>query len=129
MDGGCLCGAVRYACGELSSSGICHCETCRRSTSAPRLAFVTVAAKDFRFTRGAPTEYASSPGVTRGFCGRCGSHLTYRRADEPDALDVFTVSLDDPNAAPPTAYVWTSEALPWDRIADDLPAYPRTRNG
>ncbi|WP_456305410.1 GFA family protein [Gluconacetobacter sacchari] len=32
MEGGCLCRAVRYiAEGEPTSSGICHCETCRRA--------------------------------------------------------------------------------------------------
>jgi len=130
MEGGCLCGAVRYAAeGEPINSGVCHCETCRRTASAPGLPFVGVPSAGFRFTRGAPVDYASSPGVTRSFCGTCGSPLTYRRDDTPAELDVMTVSLDDPSAAPPTFHVWTSEALDWDHLAGDLPAYPRTRNG
>jgi hypothetical protein len=82
----------------------------------------------FRYTRGAPVDYTSSPGVTRNFCGRCGSPLTYRRDDTPDELDIMTVSLDNPNAIPPTFHVWTSEALDWDRLTGDLTGYLRSRN-
>ena len=100
MQGGCLCGAVRYAVeGPPLSTGVCHCETCRRAASAPRLPFVGVLSAGFRFTRGAPVDYPSSPGVTRSFCGKCGSPLTYRRNDAPDELDVMTVSLDDQRRA------------------------------
>ncbi len=130
MQGGCLCGAVRYVVeGEPLNSGICHCETCRRVASSPGLPFLGVPARAFRLTRGTLVDHVSSPGVTRSFCGRCGSPLTYRRADVPDELDVMTVSLDDPAAVPPTFRVWTSEALAWDRLPGDLPAHPRSRTG
>jgi hypothetical protein len=129
MEGGCLCGAVRYTVeGEPIDSGICHCETCRRTGSAPRLPFVGVWSAGFRFTRGEPVDYASSPGVIRSFCGRCGSPLTYRRVGAVDKLDIMTVSLDDPGAVPPTYHVWVSEALPWDRLTGDLPAYSRSHH-
>ena len=30
LDGGCLCGAVRYRlCGALIDAGFCHCSLCR----------------------------------------------------------------------------------------------------
>jgi len=88
-----------------------------------------VPSAEFRFIRGTPIDYGSSPGVTRSFCGQCGSPLTYRRNDLPGELDVMTVSLDDPGAVPPSFHVWVSEALDWDRLADDLPIYLWTRQG
>jgi hypothetical protein len=107
---------VRYiAEGDPIVSAIYHCETCRGAASAPRLPFVGVSSAGFRYTRGTPVDYVSSPGVVRSFCGQCGSPLTYRRDDEPDGLDVMTVSLDDTNVVPPTFHVWTSEALTWDQ--------------
>lgn len=129
MDGGCLCGAVRYTViGRPLNSGICHCRTCQRISSAPRLPFIGVRSEDFGFTKGAPATYRSSPGVSRSFCGLCGSPLTYRCDDAPGELDVMTVSLDDPGAFPPAFHVWADEAVGWDSLAGDLPSHARRRN-
>ncbi len=122
--GGCLCGAVRYVvAGPPLNSGICHCRTCRKASSAPSLPFVGFPANAFRITQGEPVEFRSSPPVVRSFCGRCGSPLTYRHADHADALDVMTCSLDDPEAFAPSFHVWMSERLAWEAVADGLPAF------
>ena len=124
-EGGCICGAIRYRVdGAPSLSGICHCQTCRRIASAPTLPFVTFKESQFAFVRGTPIEFASSPPVRRTFCGRCGSPLTYRTANDPDRVDVMTCSLDEPEAWPPKFHVWTSEKLGWQAIADGLAVYP-----
>ena len=121
---------MRYAVhGEPTGSVICHCRSCQRASSAPRLAFIGVPAGSFVLTSGVPVEYVSSPGVTRTFCGRCGSPLTYRRNDEPGGLDVTTMSLDDPDAVPPTHHSWLEDAVCWDRLGGDLPTYPRSSKG
>ena len=128
QQGGCLCEAVRYRVeGEPITSGICHCRTCRKAASAPTLPFVVFPADRFAFTQGEPVQFRSSPHVLRGFCGRCGSPLTYRNDDAPDRIDVMTCSLDDPEAFPPGFHVWASHRLAWERIADGLPAYRTTR--
>jgi hypothetical protein len=124
IAGGCLCGAVRYAVtGPPVNSGICHCRTCRKAASAPSLPYVGFPVGAFRFTRGEPVAFNSSAPVTRSFCGRCGSPLTYRHADHPESLDVMTCSLDDPEAFAPTRHVWMSDKLTWDIVADGLPAF------
>jgi hypothetical protein len=126
--GGCLCGAVRYeVAGEPIASAICHCVSCRKAASAPQVPYVMFPADAFRVTQGVPTEFRSSPPVTRGFCGRCGSPLTYRVQDAPDVVDVLTCSLDDPSAFPPTSHIWAGEKIEWDVLADGLPAYRTTR--
>lgn len=122
--GGCLCGAVRYRLTEPpSSSGLCHCETCRRAGSAPSLPYAGLPLAAFVVTRGAPVAYRSSARVVRTFCGNCGSPLTYFNEDKPDKIDIMTVSLDDPQAFPPTEHVWVSEKLTWEILGDGLPAY------
>lgn len=127
-QGGCLCGAVRYRVeGEPIGSGVCHCRSCRRAASAPSLPFATFPAGAFAFTRGEPAEFHSSPSVTRGFCRRCGSPLTYRDDAEPDHIDVMTCSLDDPEALAPGFHVWVGHKLAWERVAAGLPAYETTR--
>lgn len=123
-QGGCLCGDVRYRIeGEPSSSGVCHCRTCRGAASAPALPFATFPCDRFAFTQGQPREFRSSPSVARGFCGRCGSPLTYRADDAPDRIDVMTCSLDDAEAVPPRFHVWVGHKLNWECVADGLPAY------
>ncbi len=129
VEGGCLCGAIRYrVSGEPIMSGICHCRTCRKTAAAPALPFVTFALDCFEITQGAPVEFHSSTPVTRTFCGRCGTSLTYRHRDnnDPDRLDIMTCSLDDPEAFPPSFHVWVSQKPGWDKFADGLPAYETT---
>jgi hypothetical protein len=112
--GGCLCGAIRYrVTGPPRATTLCHCESCRRATGGPSLAWTVFDRDRVEIVRGALAVHASSPGVERGFCGYCGTSLTYRRADHPGELDVTTASLDDPQAFPPTKEIWVEERLSW----------------
>ena len=69
-EGGCLCSAVRFeALGAPRSVFHCHCFSCRRQTGAAVASFAAFKVSDaFRWTKGTPAAYASSPGVTRRFC-------------------------------------------------------------
>jgi hypothetical protein len=114
IEGGCLCGAVRYRIsGTPFSSAHCHCESCRRASGAAAVAWISVKRPEIEFLSGTPTIFHSSPPVTRQFCGVCGTALTYETADSPDTIDVTSASLDDPNAFPPTAEVWLEDKLTW----------------
>jgi hypothetical protein len=77
--------------------------------------------------RGAPAVRRSSPRVERGFCLACGTPLTYRNDACPDEVDVTTCSLDDPETASPQDHTFASQRLPWTRIDDTFPVYPRLR--
>lgn len=126
--GGCLCGEVRFAAsGESMHPTLCHCESCRRSSGAPAVAWTTFARGGFRFTEGTPTEHRSSPGVTRTFCSRCGSALTYARDELPDEIDVVVAALDEPADAPPADETWCDDRLPWMDRVGTLPRFPRAR--
>jgi hypothetical protein len=120
---------VRYRVeGEPLSSGTCHCRTCRKAASAPNLPYAAFPIERFAITDGQPVEFHSSPPVTRSFCGRCGSPLTYRSDEHPGKIDIMTASLDDPDALPPAEHLWVSHKLRWEVIADGAPAYPTTRD-
>jgi hypothetical protein len=130
FEGGCLCGAVRFrAAGPASNATLCHCRTCRRAAAAPLVAWVTFAAAGFGFTRGEPMRYRSSALVVRAFCGQCGTPLTYARDDEPESIDVTTISLDRADELAPREHTWTSHALVWTRGLDALPRFPKKRGG
>jgi hypothetical protein len=128
LEGGCLCGAIRYrVSGTPTNTMICHCETCRRAAGSPVVAWLTFAATDFRFSKGQPVQFSSSPPVRRTFCGLCGTPLTYAHADSPGSIDVTTCSLDAPQSFPPTHHSWLSDDVGWLRFGDGLPAFPQSR--
>ena len=53
LEGGCLCGAVRYRIsGSPLSSVNCHCESCRRASGAPAVAWISRRAIAIRDPRG-----------------------------------------------------------------------------
>ncbi len=123
--GGCFCGAVRYrvsAPPEVISQ--CHCAMCRKIVGAPVVTWVTYPRAAYTVTTGAPRELVSSPAVVRTFCAECGTSLTFRETARPDLVDVTVASLDDPAAFPPDEHIWTSSALPWLALDDDLPRRP-----
>ena len=126
--GSCLCRAIRYRVeGTPLVSAICHCRTCRKIASAPALPFLTFPADCFAVTAGISTDFHSSAGVTRSFCGICGSPLTYRNDKEPGLIDVMTCSLEEPETFRPTHHIWVGHKLNWETVADGLPAFDNTR--
>lgn len=127
VEGGCLCGAVRYQARRAPAAAtLCHCRSCRRATGGVTVAWVVFAAEDVAITQGNVTQYASSPGIHWGFCGACGSLVTYRRASRPTHLDITTATLDDPDRFPPTVEIWTDHKIAWEASNPDLPHRARS---
>ncbi len=124
MTGRCFCRAIAYEVTAAPRLVVhCHCESCRRSTSAAVATFLIVNKTGFAWTRGQPKTYASSPGVTRSFCADCGSPLAYATEERPQHIDLYLASLDDPAAVVPQSHVHVQEQLPWFEILDDKPRY------
>lgn len=124
FEGGCRCGEVRYrATAAPYATSLCHCRSCRLSAGAPSVAWVIFREEDVAIVSGHLAVHASSPGVERGFCARCGTSLTYTRANRPGFFDVTTASLDDPDALPPSKEIWTSERLAWVSAQPELPQF------
>jgi hypothetical protein len=127
--GGCLCGSVRYeVSGALRQLCYCHCHSCRRAAGAPMVPWGTVDSDGWRLTRGQLIQFRSSPPVLRGFCGACGTSLTYRHESHPAELDVALATLDDPAPFAPQLHLWVADKLPWLAITDGLPQYPGGRS-
>jgi hypothetical protein len=119
--GRCMCGDIQYEFrGEPLETGHCHCESCRRHTSSSFITYIVVDKSAFRYTKGAPVAYASSPGVERTHCGRCGSPISYENKSE---FALYACTLDDLERVSPSLHIRTDEQLPWIEIADQLPRY------
>jgi hypothetical protein len=129
ITGRCLCGAIRYRCGSpIYPPTLCHCESCRRASGAHVVGWITVQESSATFTAGEPREIASSPGVKRTFCGRCGTPLTYRSERRAGEVDFTIGSLDSVNAVVPLDHIWMVDAPSWDRPADGLPQHAKGRS-
>jgi hypothetical protein len=127
VEGGCLCGAVRYAVsGRAIVATLCHCRSCRLAAGAPSVAWVVLHSADLTFTTGAPVRFESSPGTWRAFCRQCGTSLTFQRESEPETIDVTTASLDRPNDFAPTKEIWLDHKLAWESANGSIPQHPRS---
>jgi hypothetical protein len=126
LEGGCLCGAVRYEVSTEPKSLVrCHCKDCRRASGGPALAWIIMRADGFRYLSGEPKAYASSPGVTRGFCGNCGTTLTYQHESSLHIIDVTTATLDTPEALAPIKEIWVEQKVAWETLNAELPHFAR----
>ena len=122
--GGCQCGAVRYRIeGPLGNAGFCHCRMCQKAFGSFGAPLVSVPPERFRWTRGQPSTFRSSPVVARGFCKDCGTPL-FMLEDDYGPIELSIGSLDDPSAAVPDHVVGVESKLPW---ADSLPGLPAKR--
>jgi hypothetical protein len=124
-EGGCLCGAIRFeALGTPRSVFHCHCFSCRRQTGAAMASFAAFQISDtFRWTKDEPAAYASSPGVTRKFCARCGTPLSYQAEKYADEIHLNIGCFDRADDLVPAAHWHVEEKLPWFETADDLPRH------
>ena len=122
--GSCLCGAIRFEIDKPPiSSGFCHCRICQKFTGAPVSVWTAVPVNAVRFTSGAPKLFHSSPIAVRGFCGDCGTSLTYRliKPEPATHMVIFTAAFDKPEEMTPVVHGGMESRMPWLDINDDLP--------
>jgi hypothetical protein len=118
-SGGCQCGAVRFRVeGALGDASICHCRMCQKAAGNFYLPLVSVRNAKLTWTRGAPKRFRSSNAASRGFCGNCGTPLTY---EAPDGIALAIGAFDDPAGIVPTVQWGTEAKLP---CIDAMPALP-----
>ncbi len=101
---------------------ICHCHSCRRAVGANAVPWVTYHATDVCLQGEPLARYESSPGVTRTFCGRCGTSLSYESSARPGQIDLTQGSLDEPSRLGVTGRIWTQDAAAWEHTAHALPS-------
>ncbi len=125
--GRCLCGAVQFvARGAPRWVAHCHCDSCRRATSAPLATYAGFATEDVIWSGQARTRFSSSPGVERSFCARCGSPLSFAGERWPGEIHLFVASFENPASVSPEVHVHVGEQLSWLHLGDGLPRFATT---
>ncbi|EGU83549.1 hypothetical protein FOXB_05959 [Fusarium oxysporum f. sp. conglutinans Fo5176] len=103
ITGGCLCSVIRYTVNfnEEYPWPPIHANAstmCRKWTSSLIAQFLVISPKQISPALGTFAsfkEYMSSPGRFRGFCGDCGTSLTWRSADYTPIFDLYLGTLDE----------------------------------
>lgn len=121
VEGGCLCGAVRYRATPTHREGYCcHCRMCQLAFGNARAAFINLRKTEVKWTRGAPAYYASSSFAKRGFCAHCGTPLSFAYEDS-ERMDLSVGSLDEPSAFKPTSHFSIETRVAAWHVDDGLP--------
>jgi hypothetical protein len=121
FEGGCQCGHTRYrARGLRDRASICYCRMCQKASGGPFMAFVRFPADQVEWLT-APSVFASSNRVERGFCALCGTPLSYRHLGGP-YISLTLHSLDDPASVQPEMAFSAAAAPQWCLALADLPA-------
>ncbi|HEU4652241.1 MAG TPA: GFA family protein [Croceibacterium sp.] len=131
LDGGCLCGAIRYRLhGPTLFVSQCACKDCQKATGTGHTTIVGVHRSQLKLA-GTPATYTNTGdtggSVTRHFCGTCAGRL-YTSGDLPgEVIMVQAGSLDSPGAVSPESVIYVKDAVSWDRFDPDLPQYEAMR--
>jgi len=132
LQGGCLCGAVRF---ELSapflSAGYCHCTHCQRRTGTGSSANGRVPQAGFRIITGVSELRSFKPaqGVPKIFCATCGSALFSGDPFSDAEVAVRLGALDGHPGIEPEFRQFVASAAPWEAIPEDgLPRFTGSRS-
>jgi hypothetical protein len=131
LEGGCLCGAVRFEItAPFISAGYCHCTHCQRRTGTGSSANGRVPQEGFRLLQGTDELRSFTPaqGVPKLFCGRCGSALFSGAPLSDREVAIRLGALDRDPGIRPEYRAFLDSAVPWEAVPDDgLARFPGQR--
>ncbi|WP_116090867.1 GFA family protein [Sphingomonas crusticola] len=124
IEGGCLCGALRYvAYGAPLYAGLCYCADCRKASGSGFIPFLGFAANVITIT--GETRRSEVPSLrggiaTRNHCGHCGSLVFGGIAGESDSITIYAGSLDDPSSFQPQVALFVRDRPSWAEVRPGL---------
>lgn len=103
LKGGCLCGKTKYSItSKLREGYYCHCRMCQLAFGNIFATYINIKKSEIKW-KNKPKYYSSSKFAKRGFCGTCGTPLTFEFNDSEN-LDISVGSLDTPNLIRPISH-------------------------
>ena len=101
IDGGCYCGALRFAAtGDPAFKAQCHCRECQYFSGGHPNVVMAFPEASFSYTKGAPKSFRRSDldtPVSREFCAACGTQILARAPGLPGMVILKVGTLDDPS--------------------------------
>ncbi len=129
VSGRCYCGAIRYtASGDPVIKVQCHCRECQYLSGGSVNVTMGMPADGFTYTQGAPQQFKRpdlEQGVTREFCGNCGTQLVSRAPVLEGVVLLKVGTLDDPSVFTPDIAIFTVDQQAFHQIAEGMPSFER----
>ena len=128
FEGGCYCKEVRYVAeGDPAMKGQCFCRECQYGTGGDSLLVMGMPEAGFKLTQGELKSFKRKDlenGVTREFCGNCGTHIITRAM--PGLIMLKVGTLDDPSQfGGPQMAIFTCDAQPYHKVPTDIPTFEK----
>lgn len=134
LNGGCACGAVRYAVrGAPIFVNNCHCTLCQKQTGSTSVVNMFFESERLTQYSGETTRHIVKSGsggdhvIVR--CAACGTAMWsfYPRLGEL-GVGVRAGTLDDPGAVTPDAAIFVAHKMPWVTLPEGIPQFEAAYN-
>lgn len=125
VEGGCQCGAIRYALlGAPLGVYNCHCKDCQRFSGSTHAMSAVVPRDLLRLLQGELSVHekvADSGRIALMYgCAECGVRIWNEPLTAPDVRILKPGTLDDMSWLVPVGNIWTKSAAPWATIDETL---------
>jgi hypothetical protein len=131
IDGGCYCGALRFAStGDPMFKAQCHCRECQYFSGGHPNVVMALPESTFSYTKGTPKSFRRSDldtPVSREFCTDCGTQILARAPGLPGLVILKVGTLDDPGLfEAPQMAIFLVDKQPFHHVPDGIATFERT---
>lgn len=133
LQGGCLCGTVRFRATEPPLRTLaCHCTFCQKVTGSAYFAESMFPMNAVHFNGGQMKSYehisdGSNKKVFVHFCANCGTTVSLTFERWPDIRGIARGCYDDPNAVAVSSHIWTRSAQRGTALPEGVDCFVRAR--
>ena len=134
LEGGCLCGAVRFSANLAPMRTLaCHCTFCQKVTGSAYFAESMFAKSAVQFNDGQMNCYehtsdASNKKVFVHFCPTCGTTVSLTFERWPEIRGISRGCYDNPNAVTVSSHIWTRSAQSGTALPDGVDCFAKARS-
>ncbi len=133
LEGGCLCGRVRFRTAQAPlRTFACHCTFCQKVTGSSFYAESMFPKDAVRFNAEELSTYehtsdGSNKKVFVHFCPSCGTTVSLTFERWPEMRGISRGCYDDPNAVTLTSHIWTRSAQTGTALPQGVECFAKAR--
>ncbi len=133
LEGGCLCGKVRFRARQAPLRTLaCHCTFCQKVTGSAYFAESMYPMDAVQFNNGEMTSYehcsdSSNKRVWVHFCPNCGTTVSLTFERWPAVRGIARGCYDNPDAVAVSSHIWTRSAQSGTALPEGVPCFVKAR--